>query len=246
MDVDWDQVPPSAERGPPGKVRPLWRGVLLTVVTLGLYHFWWHLRSHQELTLFVGRPDRLHYLGLAYVVSFLVGVVFVLFIVVPAGVDYEQEHGEPPFSQRGDDPIEQPTPTSGDSDPSPTFNSNFESLQFLDFLHRVGLLGPFLVLLTLHSLIFGTFVLLQHRTLYQHISPSHTWGTDASSFLGVFWGAHLIAQLIPIAVLLQTFSYHRLQRTYNRFWSGIQQEPSPLPLLIGDETANAAEDAQSL
>jgi hypothetical protein len=71
-------------RGPRGKVRPFWRGVLLTAVTFGIYPFWWHYRTHDELIAYMGQPNRAKLVWFSYIGLLVALVVFVITLALPA------------------------------------------------------------------------------------------------------------------------------------------------------------------
>lgn len=73
-----------------GRPRPFWRGALLTLVTLGIYSFYWRYKAHNELYRQFdleeeGREDGVVWLILALVLGFLTGGLLYFFILVYDG-----------------------------------------------------------------------------------------------------------------------------------------------------------------
>lgn len=85
----WPEGPRS--NGVYGRRRGAWTGLLLTALTLGVYHFYFHSVSHGELVRQLGRRDREAPLVFAYGGLLVYGVLFggsLLFlpVVAAAGV----------------------------------------------------------------------------------------------------------------------------------------------------------------
>lgn len=77
------------------KERPYIQGLLLSVVTLGLYGLWWHYTTHDELCRQVGRENKERPLWIAHVVLRLLVVVlfFVIIVMFFAAVFTAAEQG---------------------------------------------------------------------------------------------------------------------------------------------------------
>lgn len=254
MGVDLDRLPPETKRGPPGKKRPFSRGFLLAAVTLGLYSFWWQYRTHDELTQFLDRPNRLQYAWGAHLVTFAALIAFTFLVIYPATVDYVHDHGVAPYTIAGDqppgpEPIET-APIAPVESPIPPHNEPFS---FFTFLKNEGLLIPFLFLLVVSQLFYAIHVVFQHRLLYRHTERFEGWGAAAFFFLSMVWGSWLLSRsnpessgltfllfLITLGMLL--IAYYSLQSTYNNFWESLV----PQSAVSREQTSDRLPDGRRL
>ncbi|CAN5209157.1 hypothetical protein BH09ACT13_BH09ACT13_02780 [soil metagenome] len=86
---------PSSNTGPPGNPRGIGFGILLFVITVGIYGLYWAYKTHEEMKQHTGDG-----LGgvLGLVVWILVGAVSAFVIPSEVGKMYKQAGKEPPVT----------------------------------------------------------------------------------------------------------------------------------------------------
>ncbi|WP_202879373.1 DUF4234 domain-containing protein [Nocardioides cynanchi] len=86
---------PLATTGPVGSVRSTGVGILLFIVTLGIYGLYWYFKSHDEMKRYSGEGIGG---GLALVLGFFVGIVMAFLTPMEVGKLYERRGQPAPVS----------------------------------------------------------------------------------------------------------------------------------------------------
>lgn len=237
-------LPPEEERGPPGNVRPFSHGFMAAAFTFGLYAYYWHHATHDELARYLGRPNRLQFVWLAHILLIFMAVVFVFAVLVPAGMEYHAEEG--PFLPMLDQPQQdeaRPMPTSPAegadlAEPrDPTLGS---------FLRDTGLDVPVVLLGGAIWLTFAAYVIGQYMLLYQYRPDANAFAGAAGFLLlvgfaqvGNFLSPYLLFDLLMVGLVV--VAYFNLQAAYNEFWAatGAPQVEGQRAVLQDDLVARA-------
>jgi len=88
-------VPPSGNTGPLGRPRGIWFGILIYIVTLGMYGVWWVWNTQEEVKRHSGDGVG-GWIGL--IIYLVIGVVTPFLVPHEIARMYRNDGREPPFS----------------------------------------------------------------------------------------------------------------------------------------------------
>ncbi len=189
-----------------GKERPFIVGLLLSVVTFGIYPLYWHYRVHAELAGQLGRENKAKGIWIANIVvvilQWVLAVVFV-FMLVAFIVDRVAE-----------DPDYEPT--------------NEEIFDFVFGL--AGFLAAFIILSLVGLVLFVIYVAKQYDQLKDATRRMSMGlrGGGAGAFFGLYFGGMVAGMIVPLVgwiaqLIMVPWAYYFLQESYNDVWRGLRQ-----------------------